>query len=674
MAAGAPRVPVPLVASLFLRLPSGKVKHRYDWKHSPRVDAPYRLWCTQPDCDEIKASRAGLAPTEIVPWSFEALSASLAAELNVSVHALHHAARLSETRVHCPSKELILIWLAKMLVVKQALAAHAERHEFAWVDVGWNVYRVKRIDPPPAPWTRFWPAAGSLAVARIDGSCHNALRGTNYSRCPVGTYMYGGRAGWDRLLPLYFRRVRQLVLAADASRPRALLCMDQDIFEDVARMPEPRRHRSPLFDEFEVSRSSSNWGGWGWEGAAPCPVVISLVSPSSVLAGCPVHWGHEFAGLIFGIDAALRSHAALLVDDAFWDGLSDAGERPAETSAERAPPWPWRALRFNRTSQAGALGLAGLPRLGFPGVTRPTVRRAPRVAHAAFAKHRRTEEEALLDSRNGTRLLEYGFGYSYQAFNAQRQCHRHYRLHTSLRSCEHAHYCHTHIPGAWDRATLSPVFRRAVHEGLEGWLGDRGAAAGDPVRVVWHVRTGDLVLAASAEALARLNGSVAAGLGRRAVEHAVVSSSASQLAAAWPHLAPLHRAGSSAEEDVARMASADVLVTVGSSFGIAAAALAPLGQLHLFFPPKEVTYGVRAAELGGVGAGRLQQHSAFQTYFMRRNTVPLTFRGEPFPAYEPKMRAMLGAIGSGRRPAAAEACAAAGEAWLDALSSPCGAE
>ena len=184
---------------------------------------------------------------------------------------------------------------------------------------------------------------------------------------------------------------------------------------------------------------------------------------------------------------------------------------------------------------------------------------------------------------------------------------------------------------------------------------------------MWHVRTGDFVNGAVPPAAMRaLNESVSARLGGRRVEHAVVSCNATQLAAGFPELAPYHAVGRSAEDDVAHMASADVLVTAGSSFGIAAAAIAPLGQLHLFFPPKEVAYGVRAAELGRMGSTRVQQHSAYRTYFMRRNTVPLTFAGEPFPAYRPKLRRMLRAIDGGRRPSEEESVEWAGEGWLAA--------
>ena len=187
---------VPLVGTLFIKLPGGSAKHAYRHAHAPRVRAPYRLYCSPPEhCHGIAASRrvAGAGPTEVVPLSYDDLSHSLAVELNVSVDTLHRAAQRSVAPQHCPSKEIVVLWLAKLLIMKLTIAAHPERHRFAWVDAGFNVYRVRNMDPPPAPWTSFWPAAHSVAIARHPGACHNELRSTNYSACPIATFLYGDK-------------------------------------------------------------------------------------------------------------------------------------------------------------------------------------------------------------------------------------------------------------------------------------------------------------------------------------------------------------------------------------------------------------------------------------------------------------------------------------------------
>ena len=215
---------VPFVGTLFIKLPGGSAKHAYRHVHAPRVRAPYRLYCSPPEhCRGIATSRraAGVGLTEVVPFNYDDVAQSLAIELNVSVDTLHRAAQRSVAPQHCPSREIIVLWLAKLLIMKLTIAAHPERQRFAWVDAGFNVYRVRNMDPPPAPWTSFWPAPHSVAMARHPGACHNELRNTNYSSCPVATYLYGDRLAWMRLLPLYFAHVRRLVLVESAKIFRA---------------------------------------------------------------------------------------------------------------------------------------------------------------------------------------------------------------------------------------------------------------------------------------------------------------------------------------------------------------------------------------------------------------------------------------------------------------------
>ena len=100
-------------------------------------------------------------------------------------------------------------------------------------------------------------------------------------------------------------------------------------------------------------------------------------------------------------------------------------------------------------------------------------------------------------------------------------------------------------------------------------------------------------------------------------------------------------------------------MSCGSSFSIAAAAIAPIGQLHLFFPPKEVPRNL------GARAASLRSDTAFQTTFFRRNTVPLTYDGRPLPEYEPKLSAMLAEIDAGRRPSAAVSWSGRMEPWME---------
>ena len=167
------------------------------------------------------------------------------------------------------------------------------------------------------------------------------------------------------------------------------------------------------------------------------------------------------------------------------------------------------------------------------------------------------------------------------------QCDRRsvHRVSTGSRDCSHGWYCHAHLPGAWDRSTQSEPFLRAVAP-LRGLKAPTDAAAGDPLAVVWHVRTGDDSSTASDGSLSRLYMRVfqvawnALALQRQA-RHIVVTANATQLREQFPTFGQLANAlvcSSSDPDDFIRMVTADILITTGSSFSLAAAACAATGR------------------------------------------------------------------------------------------------
>ena len=254
-----------LVASLFVRLPRNNVKHAYAFGYKGfqlalDVPAPYELFCSpQVDCEQIRKVREAQNETTAThALELDAVWRLVARRLHVTVEQLRRATTRSIVKKHCPSAELVLIWLAKPLIVELAMKARPEHDRFAWLDTGFNVYRVLRRAPArPPPWDSFWPERG-LAVRMLPGACHNdPIRpGVNHSRCPVGTFLYGTRASWHAFNRRYLERVRELVV--EDTRP-GMLCLDQDVIADVlARHPDEH-----LAEEF----TTSDLAGWGWRSA-----------------------------------------------------------------------------------------------------------------------------------------------------------------------------------------------------------------------------------------------------------------------------------------------------------------------------------------------------------------------------------------------------------------------
>ena len=59
------------------------------------------------------------------------------------------------------------------------------------------------------------PAPHAPQVRMHAGACHNELRpGAGHARCPVATFLWGGRDAWRAFNARYLERVRELVTAA----------------------------------------------------------------------------------------------------------------------------------------------------------------------------------------------------------------------------------------------------------------------------------------------------------------------------------------------------------------------------------------------------------------------------------------------------------------------------
>ena len=264
-----------LVTTAFIRLPRSEAKHPYSLERTVLVPADYVAYCSnstssdvrQPSaCATIQRSRAtargrwnATVRTELHATTHAQLVDMIAEGVGLPAATLLAGAERSVHPLHCPSAEIILIWLAKPFLVRATVISHHDHKGlFAWVDAGFNVYQMRLFGPPPPPWLTFQPTHGRLAIAREHGACHNSLHGTNRTRCIVATYLYGSRSAWQTFVQLYARRLRGLLVGRavgfDAPKP---LCTEQDLYEDVASVaPE-------LFDEFDVSQP------WGWVNPRP---------------------------------------------------------------------------------------------------------------------------------------------------------------------------------------------------------------------------------------------------------------------------------------------------------------------------------------------------------------------------------------------------------------------
>ena len=335
-----------LVVTAFISLPRNATKHGYQsLRHSLKVPADYYMYCSDAlQCAQMQESRR---PVDARGWSsavqqltYEQLVRSLAQRSDVSVDALLAAARSSVHRApgwggHCPSAEIILIWLAKPLLVELAMRVHPTRRLFAWVDAGLTPYASK--DPPPPPWDAMSTIYetlsvlnGALAIRRQVGACHNRRRLTPLNRtCPIGTWLFGSPYAWRAVSELFYARSHELV-ASLASWPRVgggralMLCLDQDVMQDVVERAPPHTFVEVETDDqygwknarlVSVARSGDGW--LDRCAAAQSNPALAFASAKRILLFRPLGGlGNQILGTVSAILLACLSSRTLFLENA----------------------------------------------------------------------------------------------------------------------------------------------------------------------------------------------------------------------------------------------------------------------------------------------------------------------------------------------------------------------
>ena len=184
---------------------------------------------------------------------------------------------------------------------------------------------------------------------------------------------------------------------------------------------------------------------------------------------------------------------------------------------------------------------------------------------------------------------------------------------------------------------------------------------GRSVEIVWHLRSGDNQVNATREVLERLSAALSAGFPLRGARHAYITSDHAQLRRMYPwlenELGFVHKRTADDEQALRVMASSEVLVSTGSTFPLAAAALAAAcesgKQLHVAFPPKELGSHTnsllpQAARLNlarlaaTITAEDILASGWFRSQFIGINSVPVDLRGQPLSVeYRRKLERML---------------------------------
>ena len=127
-------------------------------------------------------------------------------------------------RYHCPSSELVLIWLSKIVLVKKSIELKPKYTHFGWIDAGY-----KGLDNRNPPENK-WPSDNlenikGIYIKRDAGACHSYFWNKHYSKdCPIGCMWFGDKLS----ISLFVTNCINII--TNRLKNNLSLCNDQDVY------------------------------------------------------------------------------------------------------------------------------------------------------------------------------------------------------------------------------------------------------------------------------------------------------------------------------------------------------------------------------------------------------------------------------------------------------------
>lgn len=144
--------------------------------------------------------------------------------------------------IHCVSPELLLIWMCKLLLVKQTMIRRPHYKVYGWIDAGYTTYAngTSVIPSKPFPTNDIRSMDMNLLyVNRLVGCCHPGYHEeiTSTTACPCGGYIYASRKIMNAFIEGYIYIVKERL------KNNMSVCTEQDLFEIVIR-----RYQIPVYN------------------------------------------------------------------------------------------------------------------------------------------------------------------------------------------------------------------------------------------------------------------------------------------------------------------------------------------------------------------------------------------------------------------------------------------
>ena len=128
---------------------------------------------------------------------------------------------------HCPSEDLLLIWISKILLVEETLKKYPEYTHYGWIDAGYKGTTDKY------PSQEEWPASAhdlenvkGMYVKNTDNACHPQYWERTYQEgCPIGGMWFGDKNSIKEFVEISKNIVMERL------HNNKTVCTEQDVFQ-----------------------------------------------------------------------------------------------------------------------------------------------------------------------------------------------------------------------------------------------------------------------------------------------------------------------------------------------------------------------------------------------------------------------------------------------------------
>jgi len=207
---------------------SSQKKFLKDFKNSTLFHVDYSIFGPRNIINEIKKIRSHLPYKTITnPMTLNEFVNMCKKEFGNDV--LERLAKHTDP-THCPSAELLLIWLGRILLVKKEIENNPYYTHFGWLDTG---YKTHSENPP---LQKPWPCKDlnkipkrKIVVKRKKGACIPNKWNNQNKSCPIGGCWFGDTETCKIFINEHIKEIKNRL------QKNLNLCHDQDLKEILGK-------------------------------------------------------------------------------------------------------------------------------------------------------------------------------------------------------------------------------------------------------------------------------------------------------------------------------------------------------------------------------------------------------------------------------------------------------